>query len=233
MAYDFTFAHAKEGFDNHISNSIRGYDYLIEDTINLSQYFINDGSIIYDIGCSTGKMLKRMKDINNKYSPDANYIGIEISEVFANAMKETVDFVLSDPSPTGTFKLLKADARSYEMMDADLITSIFTLQFMSLSDRTELVQTIYNTLKPGAGFIFAEKFVSRIPKIHQMFTFMYYDYKRQYFSGDEILDKEKELRHMLKPLEREELINLMKDVGFNNIEPFWQNHSFVGYLAIK
>ena len=31
MTYDFTFAHAKEGFDTHIDNSIRGYQDLIDD----------------------------------------------------------------------------------------------------------------------------------------------------------------------------------------------------------
>lgn len=233
MTYDFTFAHAKEGFDNHISNSIRGYEFLIEDTINLSQYFINDGSIVYDIGCSTGKMLSNMKSINNKYAPDANYVGIEISTAFESEMRVTEERVYKDENFTGNFRLVIADARDYNMADANLITSIFTLQFMPLEDRMELVNNIYQSLKPGGGFIFAEKFVSSIPKIHQMLTFMFYDYKRKHFSGDEILDKEKELRHMLKPLERDELINMMKEVGFTNIEPFWQNHSFVGYLAIK
>ena len=55
---DFTFAHREEGFDEHIENSIRGYSNLINDVVSFSRYFVEDGTNIIDIGCSTGKMTK-------------------------------------------------------------------------------------------------------------------------------------------------------------------------------
>ena len=40
--YDFTFAHREEGFDNHIEKSIRGYNNLHDDVVNLSRYYVED-----------------------------------------------------------------------------------------------------------------------------------------------------------------------------------------------
>ena len=57
---DFTFAHREEGFDEHIEKSIRGYSHLMEDVISLSRYFVEDGTNVIDIGCSTGKMTKAL-----------------------------------------------------------------------------------------------------------------------------------------------------------------------------
>ena len=75
MTQKFTFAQREEGFDNHISQSIRGYNDLIGDVINLSQYFVENDTYVYDIGCSTGKMLKSMIRQNSQVAERArNYI---------------------------------------------------------------------------------------------------------------------------------------------------------------
>ena len=66
-----------------------------------------------------------------------------------------------------------------------------------------------------------------------MLTFNYYDYKSVHFTADEILDKEKKLRSMLKPNTGEEINQMLKDAGFQMIQPFWMNHMFVGGVAIK
>ena len=58
----FTFATEKEGFDNHIEKSIRGYRDLWTDILKLSEYFVEDGTVVIDIGCSTGRLLKAMRE---------------------------------------------------------------------------------------------------------------------------------------------------------------------------
>jgi len=91
------------------------------------------------------------------------------------------------------------DARLYPFSNASLVTSIFTLQFMPPKDRARTIKSIYDGLNDGGAFIFSEKGFSCNPKIQDMMTFMYYDYKRQHFTDKEILDKEVQLRHMMKP----------------------------------
>ena len=81
---DFTFAHRKEGFDEHIEKSIRGYSQLIEDVVALSRYFVENGTTVVDIGCSTGKMTKALIDYNKDHieGSGVEFIGIENAEGF-------------------------------------------------------------------------------------------------------------------------------------------------------
>ena len=225
---DFTFAHREEGFDEHIEKSIRGYSNLLEDVISLSRYFVEDGTSIVDIGCSTGKLTKAMIEYNEDHCSDGNYIGIEIAEGFFKDLenradelkKHQVDFILDD-------------IRNYDFENCSLVTSIFTLQFMPKKDRLNVMKNVYKGLNDGGAFIFAEKTICQNALVQDMITFNYYDYKRKSFDTEDIMDKERTLRHMMKPNTWEEIeINLAK-AGFSDVQPFWRNHAFVGALAIK
>ena len=66
-----------------------------------------------------------------------------------------------------------------------------------------------------------------------MITFNYYDYKRKTFTTEDIMDKERTLRHMMKPNTWEEISDMLCEAGVSNIQPFWRNHAFVGAIAIK
>ena len=66
-----------------------------------------------------------------------------------------------------------------------------------------------------------------------MLTFNYYDFKRQKFDTQDIMDKEQTLRHMLKPNTWEEIENMLTLSGFKSVEVFWQNFLFLGAVAIK
>ena len=226
MTQKFTFAQREEGFDNHISQSIRGYNDLIGDVINLSQYFVENDTVVYDIGCSTGKMLRAMIGQNEKIAHRADYVGIEIEEDFFKFFDDSVD----------NLEFIRKDVRDVSFaVNTSLITSIFTLQFMPRQDRQDVINQIYNCLIPGGAFIFAEKTIGNNPMIHEMRTFTYYDFKKLSFTYDDIMTKEKKLRSMLKSNSRQELIEMCEIAGFNpnSIDSFWQNFAFTGFIAIK
>ena len=226
---DFTFAHREEGFDEHIEKSIRGYSHLIEDVVSLSRYFVEDETNVVDIGCSTGKMTKALIDYNLDHSQEAKYIGLEIAEGF----EKDLDKRKKELSYYDYVQFLSDDARWYEYSNCSLVTSIFTLQFMPKTDRRELLQNIYNGLNEGGAFIFAEKTICENALVQDMITFNYYDYKRKSFDTEDIMDKERTLRHMMKPNTWREIEDMLLDVGFNVVQPFWRNHAFVGAIAIK
>ena len=110
---------------------------------------------------------------------------------------------------------------------------MFTLQFLPVKDRADVIKKIYSGLNKGGCFIFAEKIICSDAKFQEMLTFNYYDYKADHFSADEILDKEKKLRSMLKPNTWDEIKNMLADANFKLIQPFWMDHVFVGGVAIK
>ena len=197
--YDFTFAHREEGFDEHIEHSIRGYSNLLDDVVNLSKYFVEPDTKVVDVGCSTGKVTKKMieshLDININ---DVIQEGVELAKGFEKPL-ENRRKELSKEYPESNVNFINDDVRFYEFKNCSLVTSIFTLQFMPMKDRSKLISQIYEGLNVGGGFIFAEKLLCSNAKIQEMMTFNYYDYKRKHFEAKDIMDKEKTLRHMLKP----------------------------------
>ena len=222
----FTFATSEEGFDTHIDQSVRGYSNLWTDVLKFSEYFVEDGTCVVDIGCSTGKLLKSMKEQNDKFAPKCFYKGIEIEEDF---FPELID--------EDQLKFWKGDVRSFEWVtgavNCSLVTSIFSLQFMPKTNRQQIIDRIYEALVKGGAFIFSEKIFSSDSQLQEMMQFCYYDYKRQFYSAEELLDKEVNLRHMMKPLTYSELIEMVQNAGFESVQPFWQNFNFVGVIAIK
>jgi len=227
---DFTFAHRQEGFDNHIDQSIRNYSTLHDDIVKLSRYFVEDNTNVYDIGCSTGKTIGAMIDQNHSFAPKANYVGVEYAEGFKDAMQDR-----EDEYPDAHIDLRFEDIRETKITNANLVTSIFTLQFMPRKDRRATLEKIYKGLNPGGAFIFAEKTIAESSRIQEMITFQYYDFKRQNFSEEDIMSKEVTLRNMLKPNTWRELTSMLACAGFDlyKIQPFWQNHMFVGAIVIK
>lgn len=228
---DFTFAHREEGFDNHIEMSIRGYNHLHDDIINLSRYFVEDYTDVVDIGCSTGKTIAAMAEQNKEFAPNAHYVGVEVAEGFKSDMEERQKILTESYTNQFTFEF--QDIRQYEFNNCSLVTSIFTLQFMPMKDREEVIGRIYDGLNTGGAFIFSEKTVANNARIQEMMTFTFYDYKRKNFSTEDIMTKEVTLRNMLKPNTWNELEDMILGAGFRTVQPFWQNFLFVGAIALK
>ena len=230
---DFSFAQRDEGFDNHIDQSIRGYSDLHADIVAMSQYFVEDDKNIVDIGCSTGKTIHQMMKQNHQFAPYAMYTGVEYASGFVGDMQQRGEQIGEEE--LGVCRFLNEDIRNFTFDNCTLVTSLFTLQFMPPSCRKDILKRIYHGLDRNGAFIFAEKTVSEDARIQEIMTFRFYDHKRQHFTGDDILTKEVELRHMLKPNTWRELHSLLMTAGFDakKIQPFWQNHLFVGAIAIK
>ena len=228
---DFTFAHREEGFDEHIEKSIRGYSQLMDDVISLSRHFVEKGTSVVDIGCSTGKMTKALIDYNLDHIENGvEFIGIEIADGFQKDLRKREEEIKKYYS---NVHFEQSDARYYDYQECSLITSIFTLQFMPKCDRKETLQSVYDGLNSGGAYIFAEKTICENALVQDMITFNYYDYKRKSFTTEDIMDKERTLRHMMKPNTWKEIEGMLTEVGFSVIQPFWRNHAFVGALAVK
>ena len=228
---DFTFAHRQEGFDEHIDWSIRGYSDLLDDVINLSRYFVENNTKVVDIGCSTGKLTKRIMEYNDICS-SANYVGVEVAEGFFDNMDKR-EAQLNKQFPNTSLEFIKDDIRNYKFENCSLVTSLFTLQFMPYSSRETIVQNIYDGLNEGGAFIFAEKIDTSHSRLENMLRTIYYDFKNKKFSYDDIMTKEKTLQNMLKPNSWDEIESILDGAGFKAVQSFWQNHLFIGAIAIK
>jgi tRNA (cmo5U34)-methyltransferase len=169
---------------------------------------------------------------NHETAPNAHYCGVEYAEVFQAEMTDR-EKRLNGEGHHICFQ--NKNIIHHNFSNCSLVTSIFTLQFMQPLWRKKVMQNIYDGLNEGGAFIFAEKTYSENSRIQDMITSTFYEYKAEHFTYEDIMEKEKTLRTMLKPMTWNELVALLTSVGFDStkIQPFWMNHLFVGAIAIK
>ena len=199
-----------QDFDSHILKSIPNYDVLVSSIKSISEYFFVDDCNVYDLGCSTGKLLKSLKCNCNK-------IGYDNATLLPDESGFTkVD--LNEP---------------IEIQNACMVYSIFTMQFIKTTQRQRYLANIFDGLINGGAFIICEKIYQQSGKVQEILSFSHYDYKLTQFDGNEILAKEKDLRYIMKPCNDIELENLLSNAGFIVVSQFWQMFNFKAYLAIK
>ena len=223
----FSFARYAEDFDEHIQKSIRGYTDLLSDCVAVSEYFVEDNSTVFDIGCSTGNFLAHVIERNQERAPNAQYVGIDIEANFRERWERLEE--------QGA-KLHIGDIRFFPIpAHCSLVTSIFSLQFISEHERQQIVDQIYRALLPGGALIVAEKTLAKCPKLQDMLTFIHYDYKSHYFSESEILEKERSLRPIMKLWSEDQIFRSLVTAGFleGNVQSFWRSHGFTAFIALR
>lgn len=210
-----------EIFDDHVRNSVPLYDLFQNQIASMSVFFSQQNTKIIDIGTSTGSLISKISEHN--YHRNIEFVGIDIE-------KEMID-VCKKKNSNVTF--FTANAIDFDYTNSSVITSMLSLQFIEVQKRKMLLNKIYNELNDGGALFIVEKVRTSIPEINDMYNDLYYDFKRELFSSDEILDKNKSLRGVMKPISTEENMKILKESGFNKIDIFMKFNNFVGIIAIK
>ena len=224
---DFSFAKFAPDFDRHITQSIRGYDHLREDCVRFSQYFIQPKTGVLDIGCSTGELLRGVRDYNQKSISNVRYVGIDTEKNFGDHWKK---------NQCSNLKFKTSMVQKYDGFEnLSLVYSLFTMQFLPEKDRLTLAKKIYKSLVPGGAFIMSEKILAKNAKFQDMLHMTYYDHKRKNFSEKEILEKEASIRNQMHLWSEFKLFEMLRSAGFTSAHTqlFWRNHLFVGIVAMK
>lgn len=211
-------------FNEHVRQSVPLYQeihYLINE---MAQWFLEDGTNVYDLGTSTAEVIKNLVTFRNK---NVNYIGVDES-------KDMLDEIDNNLKENKNIEFINDDIKNVSITNASFITSVLTLQFISEKDRYDIVQNIYNGLNKGGAFVLVEKILANNTLINNIWEGLYYDMKL--FNGlDEkhIINKQRSIRGVMKPLTLNENKKMLEDVGFTKYEEFFKWGNFVGYIAIK
>jgi|TARA_B100001063_G_C16656132_1_gene498580 tRNA (cmo5U34)-methyltransferase len=211
-------------FNEHIKKSVPFYDESHKLIANLSDFFVQENSTIYDIGSSTGTFLNNIyKRHNNK---KLKLIGIEkVPEMIKEAKKR---------SAHKSIKYLKKDIEKIDLKKSDMIVSCFTIQFIKQKTRQQIINKIYKSLNWGGGFIMFEKIRGSDARFQDIFTLIYNDFKLMNgFSEKEILNKSRSLKGVMEPFSDFGNRSMLKRAGFKDITTVFQWACFKGYLSIK
>ena len=212
-------------FDNHIKKSVPMYkdsQWLCKE---LSDYFVKENSIIYDIGCSTGSFLKPIA-IRHQAKKNVKYYGIDIVKQMITYAKKY--------NKIKNIEFLNKDIKKFKLKKNDFTISFYTLQFINQNYRQAMINKIYKNLNWGGAFFFAEKVRSYDARTQDMMNEIYKEWKyNNGFSNEEINSKTKSLKGVLDPFSTKGNLELLKRAGFKDISTVAKFVCFEVFLAIK
>jgi len=214
-----------QNFDDHVKKSIPLYDEVQRMVIELSEWFVRDGSVIYDIGSSTGETMSLLLKKHARKNK-VKIIGIENSSAMIEIAKKKCN--------AKSIQFLHQDVTDVRFSNADFVISLYTLQFLPLKRRRKVLQRIYEDLSEGGVLVMAEKIRAENSFLENIWRELHWDFKRnQGLSDDMILQKARSLRGVLFPLTLSQNIALLRQAGFSNIDTFVKWYNFAGIIAFK
>jgi len=213
-----------KSFDSHVRKSVPFYDEIQRMVAELSDFFVRDDSVVYDLGSSTGTTLNQLGEVH-KDKENVRFIGVDLSE----SMVESAKQITKRPN----ISFVHRNVLDVQFAPpANLVISLLTLQFLTLSDRRRLLTRIKEGLVEGGGLIIVEKTRGEHSMFDSMWTELHWDFKRrQGLTPDQILEKANSIRGVLNPLTPSEHMNLFQQTGFTRVDVFFKWYNWVGYLA--
>lgn len=201
-----------EDFDSHIAMSIPDYNGLAElvETVAL-EYLHPEGNLL-DIGCSSGRLISSLA----KRTP-ASLIGCDV-----------VDIRADNKIP---FYLCKASEAISLLNEVDVITSIFSLQFMSPSEREKTLWNIGEKVKNGSVAIIAEKIRLGDARVDSVVSRHLHKLKLKNFTPTEILKKDDELFGSMFSVNSDQMKSELAEIG--NATQIWQSCGFAAWVVTK
>lgn len=213
-------------FERHVRDSVPFYDEIHRMVAEMSDWFLHDSSLIYDLGTSTGEGIRRIYE-RHKHK-NLRFLAVDLSkEMMEKARRKLLDV------PNVEFRVSDLN-NPFPIENATLVLSILTLQFLKRDSRSRLLKEIFNGLVDGGAFVLVEKVVGETPKIDEMWIELHHDLKhRKSISRDEIALKARSLRGVLVPYSLQDNLRLVHETGFEEVDVFFKWYNWAGIIAIK
>lgn len=215
-------------FDDMVNRSVPFYGEIQRMIAELAADFVQKGTDVYDLGCSTGTTLIGLDSL---VSEDIRFIGLdEAPEMLEKCKRKLTEAGIRRP-----YELRVADLQhNPEISNASVVVMCLTLQFIRPIYREKLLKRIFDGLVPGGVFILVEKVLAEDSFYNRGFIKYYYDYKRRnHYSELEISQKREALENVLVPYKLSENSLLLRETGFVNHETFFKWYNFSGIIAQK
>lgn len=215
-------------FDDMLERSVPFYKECQEMVTDLALHFAQKGSTVYDLGCSTGTLLRHLVKAIPK-SQNIKFVGLDNSEAMLKKAHAKLKGHLK------RCELVPADLESdFELTDASVVIMNYTLQFIPPKRRAAMLKKIYHGLRPGGGLILIEKVRGESDGLNDLFVERHHAYKRsQGYSKLEIAKKREALEKVLIPLKPGKNRELLAGAGFRQVDVFFKWFNFAGFLAVK
>jgi tRNA (cmo5U34)-methyltransferase len=146
---DWTFKDFAGDFDNHVREQLPWYDLVTEAVAFIAKNYIPRNGFVYDIGCSTGNITKKL--LPTIIERKAKVIGIDDEE---SMIKKYQDSFRDNDLPV--FAELSS-VQDYEFFNFDVAIVFLTAMFLPKEEQAELFLRLYDSLNEGGCIIVVDK----------------------------------------------------------------------------
>lgn len=216
-------------FDEMLERSIPAYFDMRDLVTRIGKRYVKRKTTIVDLGCSTGEAIN---PFIKAFGSQNQYKLYDVSEPMLEETRKRYSGWIKE----GIVDVQKFDIRNGlpEHMYTSLVLAVLTLQFTPIEYRQKIIQSIYDSLEPGGALILVEKVLGADYKVDTMLVDEYYKLKaNNAYTQEQIAAKRKSLEGVLVPITAKWNEEMLKDVGFRDIDCFWRYLNFAGWVAVK
>ncbi len=215
-----------EVFPDMIERSVPGYPLTISMIGVMADDYIQEGTNVYDLGCSLGAVsLAIQQGLKDKR---CNIIAVDSSQAMIDACIKDI------PNDDKNIEFRVQNILDTEISNASFVVMNFTLQFIPLAQRMDLIKKIVDGLLPGGVFILSEKIMFDDEAENETMTKLHYHMKAlNGYDKLEIASKRESLENVLIPESINTHLKRLNDSGFNKVFMWLKCFNFVSFVAIK
>lgn len=214
-------------FPDMIRRSVPGYSSMLSMIAQCAERFVTPDSNVFDLGCSLGAGTLL---INENVTCNCKIHAVDSSE----SMISRLDSLLERQPNGHSVETRLADIRDVSVTNASFVVLNLTLQFLCVEDRTPMLQSVAEGMRPGGALLLSEKICFEDSAQQQLMTDLHHDFKRAHgYSDLEIAQKRTAIENRLVPETMNEHIDRLKSVGFSTVAPWFQCFNFASILAVK
>jgi tRNA (cmo5U34)-methyltransferase len=217
-----------EVFENMLERSIPDYINMRSLVNSIIEFRQMKNTCILDLGCSTGISIE---DAVQFCDNSIKFVGLEISEPMIRKSTAKLQKYIEEKK----VEIIQCDLRnSFPKTNNSVVLSILTLQFVPIEYRQQIISSVYQSLESGGVFILVEKILGNDSTGNQILESLYYRMKGENgYTEEQIKTKRQSLEGVLVPVTSAWNEDMMIRAGFRNIQKFWQQLNFAGWVAFK
>ncbi len=215
-------------FGDMISRSVPGYGMILEMIGVITRRYAQPASRCYDLGCSLGASTLSIR--HNLPADGCSIIAVDNSAAMVERCRE---YIAKDDG-RAPVQVELADIQTVPVEQASLVVLNFTLQFLSVELREELLARICQGMLPGGALVLSEKIAFEDASEQALLTDLHHGFKRaRGYSDMEIAQKRTALENVLVPESFEAHRERLLRAGFTRVTLWFQCFNFVSILAEK
>jgi tRNA (cmo5U34)-methyltransferase len=219
-------------FPDMLRRSIPGYAASIEAIGSLAARYVRAGTNCYDLGCSLGAATLAMR--HGIVQPVCRIVAVDASPAMIERCREAVAEDDRANGPETQVDVVEADIRDVEFVNASMVVLNYTLQFLDLTDRDEIIRRIFEGLNDGGLLVLSEKVVDENPHMEELLVDLHHEHKRRNdYSALEVARKRAALDKVLVPETVAAHRARLEKAGFAHTAVWLRYFNFVSIIAIR